>query len=135
MKSGDWVNDPRENAVLQVAADAEATLMGSDGSELAIGLRCGLAPWPSVRPWFAVRYLLATHGEEMLKRVVDEAPTSEGRIWATYGLIEAHQFDEQDLIDIATEADGAVWICDGCVSRLGAAEEAIQALVSRPGFD
>jgi hypothetical protein len=121
----DWLDDPRENAVLQVVADAEATLMGSNGSELAIGLRCGLAPWPSLRPWLAVRYLLAARQEERLWRVVDEAPTSEGRIWAAYGLVEAHQFDDQDLADIADEAGAPIWTCDGCASRRATPSEAI----------
>jgi hypothetical protein len=127
-QTADWVNDPRENPVRQVVADAEATLMGSDGSELAVGLRCGLAPWPSVRPWFAVRYLLAAGHEDLLRRVVDEAPTSEGRIWAAYGLVEAHQFDDQDLTDIVNEAEAPIWTCDGCVSRLSTPAEAIEHL-------
>lgn len=124
----DWVNDPRENAVLQLVADAEATLMASDGSELAVGLRCGLVAWPSVRPWFAVRYLLAARREGVLKRVVEEAPTSEGRIWAAYGLVEARQFDDQDLSDIADEAEAPVWTCDGCLSWRGTPAEAIEHL-------
>jgi hypothetical protein len=124
----DWINDPRENPLLQVVADAEATLMSSDGSELVVGLRCGLAPWPSVRPWFAVRYLLAARREELLRRVLDEAPTGEGRIWAAYGLVEAHQFDDQDLIDIANEDECPIWTCDGCVSRLVTPAEAIERL-------
>jgi hypothetical protein len=75
-----------------------------------------------------VRYLIAAGRIDLLRQALQEAPSNEGRVWATYGLVQAHQLPSAALGKLVHTLSGSLWTCEGCFLWESNAVDAISRL-------
>jgi hypothetical protein len=118
-------------AVAALVHEYHGELFDTDRQNLALGRACGIAPSPPPAAQ-GVSFLLAARRSDLLADAARRAPTPEGRLWGTVGLVRAGQLKIEDLERAAAVTFTPVWSCDGCTAERVSATTAVKALGLSP---